>query len=300
MSSRSQLKQFFQTNDYPTEGQFADLIDSVAMTGDSIDFTKVTGLEDALADKANQQDLDNKADKQDLVNVKNALIVHPIYTAPVLTLSSPQSSNFYEVGEQVNVSLSALFTQKDGGSVVSYQIQKNGSQVAATSQFSETISMMVAATTYQSLATYLQGPIKKNNFNEDDATGRISASSVTSNNVSFQGYYATWYGPTVVVPSNSANVRALSGKLLTAQSNSAILNTGASQTMFAIVTPAAKSLASVVDLDALNLSITSEYVYQGVITVNNAGGVPVAGFKLYLKTSGVAYSSNHRHQFTIQ
>ncbi len=115
----------------------------------------------------------------------------------------------------------------------------------------------------------------------------------------FHGYYASWFGPVDNVPGAGAAPRSLDGKQPNSAGNSFILNSGSSKTKLVIITAPGLSLASVVDLDALNSVITSEYELQGTMAVNDAGGKPVSGFSIYLKTMGVAYTSNHRHQITL-
>lgn len=115
----------------------------------------------------------------------------------------------------------------------------------------------------------------------------------------FNGYYATWYGPVSAVPGTPAAVRNLPGKQPTSSGNSFILNSGTTQTTLIIITAPGKTLSNVTDLDSLQAVITSEYVYQGTISVNDAAGVAIPGFKLYVKQMGVAYTQSKRHQITL-
>ena len=135
------------------------------------------------------------------------------------------------------------------------------------------------------------------------ATSAIYRVSVTdsyttataSYNITYK--YVVFYGPSAVAPSNSAGVRALSGKRFTDAGNTLTLNTGAAQTIFTVAIPATMSLTQVLDLDALNANITANYVLS-TFNVNDGGGTPVA-YKIYTLTNAIPYSADHRHQITI-
>ena len=135
------------------------------------------------------------------------------------------------------------------------------------------------------------------------ATSAIYRVSVTdsyttataSYNITYK--YVVFYGPSAVAPSNSAGVRALSGKRFTDAGNTFTLNTGAAQTIFTVAIPATMSLTQVLDLDALNANITANYVLS-TFNVNDGGGTPVA-YKIYTLTNAIPYSADHRHQITI-
>lgn len=100
--------------------------------------------------------------------------------------------------------------------------------------------------------------------------------------------YYNFYGNSATAPANSAAVRALTSSF----ANSFQMNTGTTNKFFSIWVPPGKTLTSVIDLDALNLNITGDFVSSS-LSVNDAAGTPVAG-TLYVKTNGVPYSSNHR------
>ena len=135
------------------------------------------------------------------------------------------------------------------------------------------------------------------------ATSAIYRVSVTdsyttataSYNITYK--YVVFYGPSAVAPSNSAGVRALSGKRFTDAGNTFTLNTGAAQTIFTVAIPATMSLTQVLDLDALNANITANYTLS-TFNVNDGGGTPVA-YKIYTLTNAIPYSADHRHQITI-
>ena len=135
------------------------------------------------------------------------------------------------------------------------------------------------------------------------ATSAIYRVSVTdsyttataSYNITYK--YVVFYGPSATAPTNSAGVRALSGKRFTDAGNTFTLNTGAVQTIFTVAIPATMALTQVLDLDALNANITANYTLS-TFNVNDGGGTPVA-YKIYTLTNAIPYSADHRHQITI-
>ena len=109
-------------------------------------------------------------------------------------------------------------------------------------------------------------------------------------------YFREFWGDFSAVPANSAQVRAISNNQLTVAGNQITLNTNTVNTNFAVYLPPGKNIVSVIDLDALNLNITAQYI-ASAITVNDAGGTPQA-YTQYLMTQTVPYSTNHRHLIT--
>ncbi|UEG54536.1 hypothetical protein LLH06_06125 [Mucilaginibacter daejeonensis] len=285
-------------NDLPTTNKInivaaiKELADNGIDAGD-IDDTLKINTDEKLG--VNLMKVTSRTDFDVLVG---ALVPHPTYDQPVATLT-PNVTTTGEVGESRLLTITLSFNQKSAGLANAYSIRKNGTQVTNTASYNDTIKLAIASISYQGTVGYEQGPIQKNIIFLDDPVGRISAGSKDSNIISFSGTYATWYGPAASVPSTAAAPRSLSGKQLTSSGNSFVLNSGTAQTTLVIITAPNRSLASVIDLDALNAVITSEYVYQGTMSVNDADGVAVAGFKIYVKQMGVPYTANHRHQIAL-
>ena len=97
---------------------------------------------------------------------------------------------------------------------------------------------------------------------------------------------------------DSAGVRGLPVNSFYSGATTFLLNSGTTLLNFYIAIPQTSSLVQVIDLDALNVNITSNYVYQGLVSVLDAGSNPT-NYKLYQLTIAVPYSINHRHQVTI-
>jgi len=145
-------------------------------------------------------------------------------------------------------------------------------------------------------------------FTNDSQSQQWRAEATNTNLVGFNSStftvlssYYRFFGPSATLPVTSSDVRALSGgtEFQTASANVFVLNTGTALTNFYVALPPPRVIASVIDLDALNAVITSEYILLGNILVQDNGGIGTnRTYKLYRMTVGVPYSTDHRHQIT--
>jgi hypothetical protein len=129
--------------------------------------------------------------------------------------------------------------------------------------------------------------------NNTSPAGTFNSSSFT-----VTSRFYRFFGPNTTTPANSAEVRALSSSAFYTGSTTFILNTGSTETKFVIVLPPGVTITQVLDLDALNANITSEYILLGTINVLDAGGTN-RSYNLYEMNIGAPYSSNHQHSVTI-
>jgi len=106
-----------------------------------------------------------------------------------------------------------------------------------------------------------------------------------------------FYGPSASSVTNSATVRALASSAFQLAGAVFNLNTGTTQTKFIVCLPPGITIQSVIDLDAFNSDITSQYVAKTSINVLDAGGTNRA-YNIYEMNIGVTYSTSHRHQIT--
>jgi collagen type VII alpha len=76
------------------------------------------------------------------------------------------------------------------------------------------------------------------------------------------------------------------------------LNTGTVYKDFTVAMPAALSITQVIDLDALNANITSQYVLStGLTGVLDYAGI-TTNYDVYTMSQAVPYGTDHRHQVT--
>lgn len=225
-------------------------------------------------------------------------VIHPTYTAPTASLAGSPAPTTTEVGTSLNITFTGTYNQNNGGAVTAVSLKRDGSEVATVSPSTQnSVVMTTTNKVFQITYTYAQGPILNNNLNEPDPVGQIPAGTTPgSNTLSYRGYYRIFFDASTA-PSTSAGVRAAANTRFQNAGNTWNLNTGTTATSFWFWLPAGVSLTSVIDLDALNLNITSQYIGTS-LQVNDAGGTPVNG-TLYVMTQTVPYSTSHRHAITI-
>jgi len=139
------------------------------------------------------------------------------------------------------------------------------------------------------------------NSNNATQVWKISAENtnsevVESSNITTTAKFKRFFGATSATPT-TGTARSLGSEFQSANAQTFTLNTGSTLTKFAVCLPSGVTISSVIDLDALNLNITSNYVSLGTININDIGGTSRV-YNLYELNIGAPYSSNHRHQIT--
>lgn len=221
------------------------------------------------------------------------------YNGPTLSISSSPAGTF-EVGEILNISIDSNFNQNDAGAINGISVKRDNVQIGASDPYTDSgVQMTKTAKSYSATASYAQGPVKNDSLGEPYPAGRIAAGSVNSNTISYVGFYKIFYGAVSAIPADGTAARSLPQSRFENAGNVFNLDTGSTNKDFVVVLPPGKSITGVVDLDALNLVITSEYVLVDSNFIGkDAAGNNIAGCKKYVKSQSVPYSSNHRHQIT--
>lgn len=233
--------------------------------------------------------------------------IPPNYVNPTATIVATTSK--YEVGEVVDISLSSTFNQNDAGSFTSVQIQRNGVSISTSEIHLDenvTIPPQSSPLSYRARYDYLQGPVKNNNLGDPDPTGQIPAGHIFSNVISVFGLKKFFWGNTDAFIGNDSvinpsliHVRAIGqSQFEDENSREFIINTGDEYNSFWFWVPNDYELQDVIDLDALNLNLNSEYQEYSK-TINNGGGGTIAG-KIYIMRQDIPYSINHRHKVKIK
>ena len=148
--------------------------------------------------------------------IKKLLVkrIPAIYDSPTVNIACKQAGR-YEVGTDVSVGVTGVFTQKDGGAITKWQITKNSTVVAERTnlpiEHTETLHVPDGNTKYQVKVEYAQGAVKPDNLGEDSPNGRIEAGSVASSISTIVGFRNAFYGAGVGDPviATSDNIRAL-------------------------------------------------------------------------------------------
>lgn len=223
------------------------------------------------------------------------------YSSPSISLSvvadsttSPETNSSRERGNVASTISGSISSNETYVDLVSYTLQYSvdngawtdvGSAQSISGQ-SATISSTAHDPTSDNTATSIRYRIKV----VDDYTTSYSSTST----ISF-GFLA-FHGPSSSVPTTSSAVRSLPTRFFTSTSDVFNLNTGSTEVNFTVAIPSTETISEVIDLDALNANITSQYVNNN-FNVDDAGGTAVS-YNVYTMTQASAYSSNHRHQVT--
>ena len=154
--------------------------------------------------------------------------VPPTYTQPTISISRSggTANGNVEIGTNVNVSLSATYTQNDAGALTSIQFKKGSENVGEPSStspatYTESINSFDTSVSYTAVASYARGPVKNDNLGQPYPTGQIAAGSKTSSAISFTPYRKGFYGAvsTKDATIDSAFVRSLASSTTSAPAN---------------------------------------------------------------------------------
>jgi hypothetical protein len=131
----------------------------------------------------------------------------------------------------------------------------------------------------------------------DDYT--ISYSSVSTINF----YNIIFFGSSLNAPANSNAVRSLPRKIFTNGSNPFTLETENINTNFTVAMPSSLSITQVIDIDALNLNVTSDYKLNGTLNQIQDYAGNNTSYKVYTMTNSLPYTDKpsppgHRHVIT--
>jgi len=132
--------------------------------------------------------------------------VPPTYTAPTVSIGSTQSGS-YEIGTNINVTLSNTFTQNNGGSATGTTYYKNSVSLG-TGVSTNNHGVLSTSISYSVTVTYGAGTtILNNNLGTPDATGQIPAGSKSSS-LTISPFAYKYWGSSVSNAIDDATLRA--------------------------------------------------------------------------------------------
>lgn len=227
-----------------------------------------------------------------------------VYFPPAAVLSVIEAAPGLvgEVGGTYNASFNFGFDQKDAGDPYYLYLLKDNnilfeSDYVNPPPFGVTSQYSLQGENFKLRVSYQEGEIKYNALGNASPSGRIQPGTIDSGVISIKGFYNSWYGSVTIEPISSDAVRSLSAKL---GNNLDKFIIEASTLMQVLVVAPGMELVSVIDLDALNVDLTSQYELKGSMTINSPSSAPIAGYKKFIRTQGVAYAKPHRHQVTLK
>lgn len=239
----------------------------------------LTARDNAISAEASTRDTNDAAIQSQVSALSAALIPHPTYTAPTAGISSSQSTGGLEIGQTINIPLTAVFNQNNGGSSTGLSIKKNGTQISTSSPYTDSgVVMSATPVVYNCNFTYGQGPILNNILGIPDATGRIAANSspgINSGNLSFQGQYKVFFGATDTVI-NAGNVRTALANSVFVSGATVDFPSGNAAKNFYIWVPPGHSLNTWIDSTAFGADLKAP-ASNSSITIADAGSGTMAG-----------------------
>ena len=187
-----------------------------------------------------------------------------------------------------NYTGTGLPTTQASVSLVDIQTINNYVILEGSNQWTNSVSYDIGVQPYDSAENIYNTPLPS-------GITTIKTTTIT-------GKYIRFWGATASTPITSGNVRSLPNSAFqTSNNNTVTLATGSVLTKFVVVLPPSRTIANVIDLDALNANITSEYAFLGTISVLDGGGVGSSQlYNLYEMNVGSPYGISHSHEITTQ
>ena len=143
-------------------------------------------------------------------------VVHPTYLLPTVTIGSNPAAVDFEIGSNISsINLSNIFTQNDGGAIVSTIYRKNGVDLPSAS---DNIFNLTSPQIYTVQVSYAAGAIKQNNLGVNDNVGQINAGQVTSTGITFSPKSKSYWGTSATLSPTDADIIAASNEFSTTKS----------------------------------------------------------------------------------
>ena len=234
----------------------------------------------------------------------------PTYTQPSVAIANNNGTNpgTFEVGTEIDPNLRATFNQGDAGALQSIVILKNGTPIdEATSASSpyeydpEAFTLTEGATTFKARATYAEGEIKKDNY-EEDAPGHITAGSKdSSQSVTYTGAKYIFYGQGAgTIPTrDSAFVRGLASKVWNKTGDLAgDINFATGNQWICIAVPSPRTVTAVNYVQGPDPNFITVFSNEKV-QVTDAGGTNTMEYNVYYYNPAVANAADMTLQVTI-
>jgi hypothetical protein len=225
------------------------------------------------------------------------------YAAPTGTLSSTESGDV-EIGSIVSPSLSASFTQRDGGTLTKYVLKRGTTTLVDNATIITHIdnnqSIGSTVLSYQATFSYNDGSVKNNNVGEASPTGQIKAGSVTSNTISITGRRNAFYGINGQI-TTSAQIRTYTGKVLNpVEGTTFTIEVPKDSVTFEFAYPATlRDISKLMHVDS-NFDIkSSSLLSKTTVNVEGANGFTAIAYKVYRFTPTQAWTTAQKYTITI-
>lgn len=158
----------------------------------------------------------------DLLEILTKKSIPVEYIAPQLNLSHDGiKTGVLESGTPIALVLNSSFIQNDAGELNSHSILKNGTiayEGGSVDSLTITVNAFILGdetVSFSSEVSYKAGEMKENNLGTFDSENSIKAGAIKSEEISFTGKRASFYGTSVEdLELNSKNIRKLKNNIL--------------------------------------------------------------------------------------
>ena len=241
----------------------------------------------------------------------------PGYTGPTLSIGANPSPTLFEIGTIISPILSRSLALNDAGLEVSTELSKNSVVISTSWPFTDnSVLLGNSAISYVGAVTYAEGACKLNNRGVIDCDGRITAGTIGSNTITFQGTRVAFFaGTTAATPTDSAGVRGLGNTSFNSSDNSTVDATGSapggSVTPNFIITipigavrvvfayPAtSRPVASVRYQELADSEVKANFTMT-TVNVEGAGGFASIPYRVYTYTPVEPFSLVNRYKVFI-
>jgi hypothetical protein len=212
--------------------------------------------------------------------LRNILIktIPPTYTAPTAGIGSSPGQGSYEIGTNLGtITLSASFTQNNGGTSTGSTYSKYVSSWNNLGSNTDAITSLETTTYYRVLTSYNQGACLNNNLGTQDCTGRINAGSVYSGNIQFTPFFKRYWGFSSSQSPSNSTILALT------QDN----NGSTGSLSLSSITPSGSQFIV--------------YFTKGTVTSVTVNGIPATGaftITTYSVTNAQGYASTYSYVYS--
>jgi hypothetical protein len=255
-----------------------------------------------------------------LTQVLSALavkVIPPTYSAATLSFSPSPAPTNTEIGSTVAVTFTLSYTQHDAGATNARRVLRAGTPVAlanTATSYSDSVTVTGTSFTYQAQVDFDQGPILNNNVGTPDATGRISAGTLSSSTYSYIGKRVAFYGTPSSPATTTAGVRALGASTFSTDNNttvdaagtaigtlspsfSIVVPVGATRVVFAY--PATSRSVATVKYAQLSDSEVKGNFTETLVNVEGAAGYAPIAYRVFTYTPVEAFSQTATYKVFI-
>lgn len=217
--------------------------------------------------------------------------IPPVYEEPTI-LATGTNTGSWEAGTTVTVAIASVFTQNDAGDIAYHKIYKDSEEIPTSTvstphaNHTELLQIKDGTYTYATKCTYLDGPVKDDNFGNPYHQTSIKGKSIKSENLEYTGYRQSFFGVNTTgdILETSDDVRELSGtgRKQCVEGEQILLRMPVGSRAAFVCYPATiRDLSIATYRESGTDNVTAQFTKLGNIDVNGAEGYVSIPYKVY-------------------